>query len=1502
MITDIEFQIISWEARDELEENDDDDEDSQEGKNKKYNASYVIELFGRTKDEQTVYLKVTDFKPFFYIELDEKWRQCDIEILVNEMRKKVGKKFSHTLFKYELIKRNKFKEFNNYKEFPFLRLIFTCYEGLKKYKYMMNRGILLRNLSTKPIKIEQYESNLEPFLRCMHIRELNSCGWITAKSCLKLPKTISCCNINLKTKWNNLDPIKDDKSISKVTILAYDIECYSADGSFPNAKKDIISMIGSTFSKYGEPNCYYKNIIVYGTCDPIEGVDVIEVHSEEKLLLEWTKLVKRMNPDILLTHNGFDFDNRYMYNRAKNLGIEKKFMKLSRITDMGCKFVEQKLASAALGQNINYFPSFDGRVQLDIMKYVLGIEKIDSYSLDFLASHYIREAILDIEDGIKIKTKKTFGLEIGRYIAINFNDGLSDNRYGNNLKFKVVSLTDTEIIIDNVIDKTKLDFKNCKVFWCQTKDDVKPQDIFDSFTGTSQQRQLIAKYCIQDCCLLNTLMAKLNVVSNNMGMANVCHVPLSYIFMRGQGIKIFSLVAERCRIRNHLIPVTDKNADIDVDFEDPENQETSVIMDQIRDIKIVDGCKMTFSSKYVELIRSGKRIDIYARKKDSKDYIKIHNDQILISKCTKKTFTIDTMLEMDIDDNDYFWVYEDNSYEGATVFVPSTGIHRQPVAVLDYKSLYPSAMIMNNMSPECCISGEVPDLSDYDKFQVEAKIGANKIKTLTFVRPKNGKKIGILAEILQDLLKARSDTRKLIPLQKDPFMAAVFDGLQLAYKTVANSLYGQTGSKVSAIHKKEIAAATTATGRDMLLFAKDFVENKIPLISDVLEEDVGNKEAFYEVMNQIFEECNEPRFRDFFCLLFTNPKKLKKPDTKILEYRKKLKLQKTDRLELLTEEFKENYENGEYNIKTIKRIFYDEMRDDVLKILDNMELTTHPKVVYGDSVIGTTPVLLRDYNGKIFVKNIEDINQTWQKYKYFKFNDKDLTNKEHNNQINLEVWTEQGWSQIKRIIRHNTNKEIVKVETQGDIVIVTEDHSLITINDRKYDVLTYAKPNSLKLGTKLLTSFPPGNFLDLPENIINMTVKEKVLYINKYYGNIHNYLFHDTLQTTFDLLFKNKTYIEVMEVYIMLSSMGFVDLNITENNTIIILSNRHKFCSNKIKKITNLGKLNDYVYDLETNTGHFHAGLGKLIVKNTDSVFFSPYFKDKTTGQIITTKRALEKAIQLGDFASQMTFMILRDPMELEYEKTFWPLCLLKKKKYVGNLYEHNSDKYYQKSMGIVLKRRDNAPIVKIVCGAIVRELLNNTAQGAVEYTKKLLNDIVNNKIPLEKYIITKTLKETYKDRSKIAHAVLADRIYKRTGNKLASNTRMSYIYFYCRENDELNTNVRGELKKVKRNKDLLQGDKIEDIEYMIANNLKVDTLFYLTNQILKPACQFLELAVENCEKIFMHYITREINRRKGKKNILNYNIYEKDSPDGYSCDTGEYKEADSDEEMESDN
>ena len=80
--------------------------------------------------------------------------------------------------------------------------------------------------------------------------------------------------------------------------------------------------------------------------------------------------------------------------------------------------------------------------------------------------------------------------------------------------------------------------------------------------------------------------------------------------------------------------------------------------------------------------------------------------------------------------------------------------------------------------------------------------------------------------------------------------------------------------------------------------------------------------------------------------------------------------------------------------------------------------------------------------------------------------------------------------------------------------------------------------------------------------------------------------------------------------------------------------------------------------------------------------------------------------MEMGIITGELVNKRLEFPHVLEYEKTYWPFLILTKKKYVGNKYEFNPDKYKQDCMGVVLKRRDNAPIVKYVYGNIIEKIM----------------------------------------------------------------------------------------------------------------------------------------------------------------------------------------------------
>ena len=110
-----------------------------------------------------------------------------------------------------------------------------------------------------------------------------------------------------------------------------------------------------------------------------------------------------------------------------------------------------------------------------------------------------------------------------------------------------------------------------------------------------------------------------------------------------------------------------------------------------------------------------------------------------------------------------------------------------------------------------------------------------------------------------------------------------------------------------------------------------------------------------------------------------------------------------------------------------------------------------------------------------------------------------------------------------------------------------------------------------------------------------------------------------------------------------------------------------------------------------------------------------------------------------------------------------------------------------------------------------------------------------------------------YKNPGSIAHKVLADRMGERDpGTKPKANDRIQYAYIKVDESPIVVGKYKnGKIKTKKRN--ILQGDRIEHIDYILKNDLPMDYEFYITNQIMNPVKQVLDLEMdkEETEKIF---------------------------------------------------
>ena len=884
------FRVFDFNVYNESPSNDSGSEDDK--KTRKDNAEFIIQMFGLNEQGETCSIQVEDFKPFFYVMVNDKWNTSTKNSFLAFIKKKIGKYYENSITDCLIIKRKKLYGFDGGKEHKFIKFEFKNMGSYNKVKNLWytdyNKGhkLFKNGLHFENTDIKLYEATIPPLLRLFHIRDISPSGWIA----LPKKKTIeitdnkrTTCNYEFIVNYKDIIALNDREIRVPYKIMSFDIEASSSHGDFPvpiksykklatniveyfetlkmdmtkelcknilrriilaafgyetmpnidlvypinkpETKKDVeamceqwleeyvrtnnnidvslsseiitieemfekmnnahvgedgedsfnfynkkhikqynaktkativdilcdknferegklfeinnslntcfpklegdkVTFIGSTFMNYGDQEPYKNHCVVLNSCSdmPIQNSEIESYQTERELLMAWQQLVQKENPDIVIGYNIFGFDYEFMFRRAEETGCVNEFLKLSRNNGEVCGTrdketnrlkLEESTIQIASGQHDLKFIKMNGRLQVDLYNFFRREENLTSYKLDYVAGHFIGDYIKSFEHfsfKTEIKTTNLTGLLEGSYIHLE-EIGHSVDYYDDGAKFKVVSINkeESKFKIDGIVNP---DMKK-KVRWCLAKDDVTPKDIFRMTNGTADDRSVIAKYCIQDCNLVHYLFNKVDVLTGFIEMAKICSVPINFLVMRGQGIKLTSYVAKKCREKRTLIPVIEKG---------------------------------------------------------------------------------------DLDEG----------YEGAIVLDPKCDLYLDnPVACVDYASLYPSSMISENLSHDSKVWTKEYDLDGnliengewgekdedgnfiydnlpgyeyvnitYDTFKYvrkSPKAAAEKVKSGTkicrFAQFPDGK--AIMPSILEELLMARKSTRKLIPQQTDEFMKII---------------------------------------------------------------------------------------------------------------------------------------------------------------------------------------------------------------------------------------------------------------------------------------------------------------------------------------------------------------------------------------------------------------------------------------------------------------------------------------------------------------------------------------------------------------------------------------------------------------------------------------------------------------------------------------------------------------------------------------------------------
>jgi len=714
--TDLVFQALSWEKEDqEIEDDDEDGEDDDfnnsedefenEFKEKKFKEkNLIIRTYGLTKEGVSVCLEITGFQPYFLLKLPPNWSRNKIKTLQSRILSMVG--YQKKYISFEIVQMKKLYFFDNYKDHSFLKISFKTdssrwetikalipeeTENISPHDVKIQETIPI-NINGTKVKLHVYESTMDTIIRFIHVRGIKPSGILKVnKQKLKKTFTRTTCQITISTNWDNVCSLEEDW-VAPFRTSSFDIECTSKDGSFPQAERN------------------EDKIIQIGTTTRIYG--------EKYCRIRHIVTLKNSNdiPDV--KHE----DNHDELVVVACVKTEKELL---------IKWVEHIVlldSDIVIGYNIFGFD----------WKYI-----------------YDRAKKLNCEKNIS-----KLGRLVGRECKLK-SQNLSSSAMGHNqLHYPILNgrvQIDLLHVIRNEHNLSSYKLDNvAKHFLGLRKNDLPPTQIFTKYnTGSPEDIKIIAEYCIQDCLLVNDLFDKLYIFENSLGMSNVCLIPMSLLFTRGQGIKVFSKIAEKCLQRNTAFPTLVK--------------------------------------------------------------LKNNGDKNV-------------------------------GYEGAIVLEAIPGFYDVPIATLDYGSLYPSVIIEHNISYETYmldddVKNESKNLDNcrYNSIYIR-EYGGMFNKTCVYAEPllekpkdeydkkmmPNLKGKGIIPSLLQDLLSARKVAKKLMESAKDSFLKAVYNGRQLALKITANSVYGYTGATFSDLRFIDLAASTTAGGREKIYIAKDLAEKEYP--------------------------------------------------------------------------------------------------------------------------------------------------------------------------------------------------------------------------------------------------------------------------------------------------------------------------------------------------------------------------------------------------------------------------------------------------------------------------------------------------------------------------------------------------------------------------------------------------------------------------------------------------------------------------------------------------
>lgn len=231
----------------------------------------------------------------------------------------------------------------------------------------------------------------------------------------------------------------------------------------------------------------------------------------------------------------------------------------------------------------------------------------------------------------------------------------------------------------------------------------------------------------------------------------------------------------------------------------------------------------------------------------------------------------------------------------------------------------------------------------------------------------------------------------------------------------------------------------------------------------------------------------------------------------------------------------------------------------------------------------------------------------------------------------------------------------------------------------------------------------------------------------------------------------------------------------------------------------------------------------------------------------------IEASFTLGEEAAQAVTDYFGDSInELECEKISFPYLLLGKKTYAAKVYETPQGAPKLDVKGLAVVRRDTcefaADVLRDTLDALV---MKGSVDSAREVVAKALGDLVDGRVPFEKFVLSKRLSGTYASENLVQVAVVKKMEGRAPGSAPKSGDRIQFVYVDNKDN------------KAKA------FEKAEDATYAREMGLKIDRKHYLTQTLVLPVCQLFEAFDPEPKAMFRNAIQELDRQQQGQPTIF---------------------------------